>query len=342
MMDFYLKSLAFVTGFFLIAVWLKELLSMAAELVLAPHFGQRVKMLSFFGLRFECGDDGRWEKKPFRYSQLIQTLVVPDLRHGVPENLERREKRFLLLRCSVLLLISTLLLILTRGSILALFERRAGYPDVFLAGLSLGLAFHSLYTLGIYIYVYAVMMKRLGGYTQHLLRRIRQGEPISQMELVPVDALPYKKAGKTERMLYYNIYLLWLLLRGDTAGMKAPIREMTDYYRSREYIPQDTLGYYWLIFYYARYDLNPSAAAFFYDKVRQVITADPDANAKRVLAYYAFGIERNPGKAQQLVTEGLACVDSFSQPGEEREAERRLLLELQGFLDRASGQGGTA
>ncbi|MBQ8927961.1 MAG: hypothetical protein IJ055_06780 [Oscillospiraceae bacterium] len=338
-MDFYMMSLLFVTGAFLVAIWLKELLQLLLDLTLAPLFSYRVKMVSFFGLRFECDTDGHWERRPFKYSQLITDLVTADLRGGVPEHLERKEKTMLLLRCMVLLLCSALLLVLTWGSVSALIGRRGNYPDAFLAGLSVGFAIHSLSSLGTFIYIYAVLMKRLGGYVSTLLKRIRQGERVSEMQLLPVESLPYQKTSKLERMQYYNIYLMYLLEHGDIAGMRAPIREMADYYRGREFLSQETLGYYWLIFYYSRYELDQRAATFFLDKVRHAITSDPDANAKRVLAYYAFGIERNNARAQQLVHEGLACVDRFSLPGEERELERQLLLELQGFLDKAAQQG---
>ena len=95
------------------------------------------------------------------------------------------------------------------------------------------------------------------------------------------------------------------------------------------------MNYMWLIFWYSRYDIDPSAAKAFYDRVGHVLENDKDANAKRVLGYYAFGIERDIYKAQRYVNEGLAVIESFSLPGEEREMERKLLRELQGFIDKS-------
>ena len=122
-----------------------------------------------------------------------------------------------------------------------------------------------------------------------------------------------------------------MLETGNIAAMHKPIQDMTNYFRNQHFIMAQTPNYYWLVFYYSRYELNPSAATYFLNMIRDSIEHDKDANAKRVLAYYAFGIEQDFPKARRLVNEGFACVDSFSV-GAERELERKLLLELDGFL----------
>ena len=151
------------------------------------------------------------------------------------------------------------------------------------------------------------------------------------MNLRPVAELPYENPNKIEIMLYNSIYLH---INGRINEMSPVIAEMTEYFRNREFNSAEMMNYMWLIFWYSRYDLQPQTARVFYDRVSSVLLTDHEANSKRVLGYYAFGIERDVFKARQYVTEGLAVVDDFSLPGEEREMERRLLLELQGFIDK--------
>lgn len=333
--SFEIELLAAVTGFCLAAIWLKQIISLLYFLAAAPVFGFRIRSVSIFGFGWSIHNDNTWHRQPFKFSPLIQSSVCVDLRKPVPEDIDRRDKLLHILRVLLLFAVSAVLIFLCRNSIAAVMQRRETLLDLFLAGFSIGMGVHSVATLVIYIYTFGVMMKRLAGYVNSLIKRMRAGEPVSQMHLRPVEELPYPNANQLERMLYYNIYLFYLLTQNDIAGMRGPIQEMTAYFQNREFVVQETMNYMWLIFYYSRYDLNQQAATIFMDKVRHALTNDPDANSKRVLAYYAFGIERDNAKAQQYVNEGLAVVDQFSLPGEEREMERRLLLELQGFLDKA-------
>lgn len=334
-MTLYLNLFAVVTGFFLVSIWLKEIISLLYAIIASGPFGFRVKTISFWGFGWTKDSDNYWHRLAYKRSALIQYNVGVDIYRQIPEDIDRREKIMLILRDVLLVIVSAVLVFLTRHSIVAFFTLKGTFLDAFLAGLSVGHAFHTLVSIGILIYTYAVAMKKLGGYCNSLIKRMRAGEPIAEMNLRPIDELPYQNPSKIERMMYYSIYLPYLLLHNDTEGMRTPIYEMTEYFRNRDYIVQETLSYYWLIFYYSRYELNPQAATEFFERVKGTILTDPDANSKRVLAYYAFGIERDNAKAQRLVNEGLAVVDKFSLPGDERELERRLLGELQGFLDKA-------
>ena len=163
---------------------------------------------------------------------------------------------------------------------------------------------------------------------------MRQGIPFEQMDLKPVSQLPYKNPSKLEKMMYYQLYIPYLIDRNDIEGLKDPIREMTDFYGKRDYIVQETLSYYWLIFYYSRYEINPANADAFFTRVSGTLLSDSDSNAKRVLAYYHFGVKRDVEKAEQYIKEGLAVIDKFSLPGAEREQERKLLLDLEAIIAR--------
>ena len=347
---FTLKLFLFITGFLPLSLYTKSLFRMGLDAILMPLFGLKLKSVNFFGLRFENARHGGWHRLPYKRSQLISHYSGVDIDKPIPKDIDRREKIALYLSSGITLAVSIAVLILT----LPCFSRAGNFfsgafdptlhvssqPSTLLdwlaMGYSMGFVWHALFGVGSTVYIYTVMMKKLAGYVNSILKRMRAGENISEMNLRPVKELPYQNPTKIEIMMYYNFYLFYLLLHKDIDGMRPVISEMTDYFRNREFTDAEMLNYGWLIFWYSRYDLQPQTAQVFYDRVSNKLVTDPEANAKRILGYYAFGVERDLHKAQRLVNEGLAVVDKFSLPGEERELERQLLLELQGFIDQQS------
>ena len=330
-----LKFMAAITGFFLIAIWVRELIQLVTALLLAPRFDFKVKKFIVFNQIFTKEDD-KWVRTTGKRSALIQCLPTVDIsKHHEPGEMEKKEKQMEFLRIFIQLVISALLLFVCLKPCQRVLNQSGSFLDWFLAGLSTGLCWHSIVTLGIRIYVYGVMMKKLPGYVQTLINRLRAGERFSDMGLRPVEELPYKDPKPMEKMFYYLFYLPAMLESGQIGAMQKPIREMTAYFRDREYLVGETGNYYWLVFYYSRFELNPAAATHFLNKIRPNIEQDKDANGKRVLAYYAFGIEQDFPKARKYLDEAYAVIDKFSAGGE-RELERRLLADLDGFL-RAKG-----
>ena len=80
-------------------------------------------------------------------------------------------------------------------------------------------------------------------------------------------------------------------------------------------------------------EINPEIAALYYNKASAAMASDNDANTKRVLAYYAYGIQRDPQKARFFIDKANEVIDKFSPtaPAENR-LERRLINELDDIL----------
>lgn len=318
-------------SFFVVSIWLKELVQLCTGLLLAPIFGFKLNRFSLFGLGF-TKEDGAWKCSRGTPSILIQSLITVDLTKSyTPEEIEKKEKQFETLRILILFAVSGAIMPLCFQPILHVINHSASVPDAFLAGLGIGMCWHSLAALLIRLYVYGIMMKKLSGYVQTLTNRLRAGERFSVLGLRPIEELPYQNPTQIEKMLYYSYYLSAMLEQGEIGALQKPTREMTSYFRERDYILQNTWHYYWLIFYYSRYELNPMLATHFLNKVRNTIENDKDVNAKRVLAYYAFGIEQNFSKSRMLADEAYAVLEKFPTEGE-RELERKLLAELDSFL----------
>ncbi len=328
-----LKFGAFITGFLLISVMLKSLLLTLLMLLFAPVFGMRCSMVSLFGLTFVFDRDGSHTCRFAKLTPICTYSVAADLKDSDSYDAKKSDqKQFLcdLLARVLLLLIGIGIALCCMDNIRHCIEGNAYVWEFFLAGFGTGMVFHSLMSLVSMGYTWGVMMKRLGGFTQKMIHRLRAGEPIEQLPLGSVKELGYAHASKTEKMLYYPLYLAWLFLHDRIGDMQPPIREMTEYLLDKDLSMNLTGCYYWLIFYYSRYEINPMLAREFFKKTEKILLSDNDPNAKRVLGYYYFGIERDPAAAARYVADGFACLDRF--PASEREMERRLLHELDGSI----------
>ena len=164
-------------------------------------------------------------------------------------------------------------------------------------------------------------MKRLGGYINTLLSRLRKGEDLAALNLQPVEMLPYDNPTNAEKILYYQIYMAHLAACDRYENMRGPSHQAMAYIMNHDYFSQETLAYYWLIFYFSEVEPNEENA-------KAIIRNDKDSNARRVLAYYMFNIQHNPERAEALVTEGFAALNTSHCLPTERELERKLLTKL--------------
>ena len=318
-----------LTGLFPAAIYTKSLIDILFSLMFAPKFGMKCSQISIFGWTL-IHQNGKWHKSYKGYVvPLIQHNTTIDINRYQADKAEQRTRNFNILRITLLLTVSICFILLNLGN----FRDLAHFPQIhplklFSLSFSVGMMYQSLSSLCILLYTYLVIMKGLGGYMDSLLERLRAGESFETLDIRPVDELSYPNATKTERMMYHNLYLMYLLATKQYSKMKPIIEEMTDYYRERAFILQDTPGYYLLVFYYSAFEPDEDMAEWFFDKVRCTLENDNDANAKRVLACYYLNIVKDYEKARQYTDEGLHTVDNYSIAGAERDLERRLLEEL--------------
>ena len=309
------------------------LVKMVLFLVLAPLFGRKLSIVNLCGLTFIRQNDDSWTHTFVKPSLMVQTVCCADKKKYNAPDYDRMEMKLLIVHNALHLLVNAGIFWLLWDAVCRSWTIGASVGDHILAGFALGMLIDALCSIGATIYVYGISMKRLGGYTQSLIKRLRAGERIADMGMKPVSELSFSHPGEVEKMMYYGIYMLYLYDTDQIDAMRQPVREMTAYLRDRAFEPNLILQYYWLIFYYSRYELNPQLADCFLDKVSSVIFADKDANAKRVLGYYYFGIVRDIEAASRYVKEGLAVIDNFST-GDERDIEKILLLTLQDYINK--------
>jgi hypothetical protein len=179
-------------------------------------------------------------------------------------------------------------------------------------GFAMGMVFFALQSIVIYIYTFMVLMKRLGGYTHKMIQRLRAGEDFAALDLKPADQLGFKKVTKAEKILYYGLYMGYLEDTDNYEAMRAPSHEIMSMILDREYIAQETLTYYYLLFFFSEAEPNRQMADIIFNRIKGVITTDTDSNAKRMMAYYAFNIYRDVAGAERFVSEGYAALGKMT------------------------------
>ena len=327
-MQYLIALIIVLTGFFPAAIYTKSLIQILFTLLFAPKFDMKCTQISIFGWTF-IQQNGKWHRSCKDYFvPLIQYNATLDLSRYQAGKSEKGARNYDIVRVSLLLVISLVLLLLNLGTFRELVYFPKLHPlKLFSLSFTAGMIYQSVSLLCIGLYAYLVMMKGLTGYTDSILNRLRSGESFETLEMKYVDELPYPKANRIERMMYHGIYLLYLIAVKRYSDMKPVITEMAEYYKERPYILQDTTNYYLLVFYYSALAPDEELAECFFDKVRSTLETDPDANAKRVLACYYLNIVKDHDMARQYTDAGLRAVNHYSE-GSERELERRLLLEL--------------
>ncbi len=322
------KFMIAIFAVFVVSIWALSLLKILLHLTIAPKFGMRCCTISGFGLLF-INEDGKWKCRKDKFLPIIQDMLIVDITKPVPADIEKKSMYYSLLCNAAEFLLAIAVFLLLKNQVRATMAwEDVGAVDLFLGALAYGMILQAFCHVLINFYAHFVIMKRLGGYVNELIKKLRQGVSFEAINLKPLSQLPYKKPSNLEKMMYYQMYVPYLIWTGDIDGLKEPMEEMRKYFAKRDFIIQETLNYYWLIFYYSRYEIIPANADAFFTRVSGTLLSDPDSNAKRVLAYYYYGVKNNVEKARQYIREGLAVIDKFSAPGAERELERKLLLEL--------------
>ena len=325
------KLFAIVFAFFFFSIQLKQLVNVAFTVLAAKHFGLKCDSVSLFGLLLKKHDD-KWEYVKGKPTLICNAGITLDLSlQQTPEQIDRNEKLFSIIQRIILVILSILFVFLFRGLMIDGLTLKGNILEVFAAYFAFGMCFHTLASIFIYFYTFQVAMKKLGGYYGAQIKKIRSGEKIASLDLKPIDQLGFDKPTKAERGMYNTLYATYLIASGRTDELAPVAHELHAQYSNSEYLLAETGAYYFLIFYYSRYELNPTIASHYLKKCAATISADKDSNGKRVLAYYAFGIEQDFAKSRALLNEAFAVIEKFSI-GDERELERKLLWELDGFL----------
>ena len=324
---FFLHLLMIWLGF-LCVVWFAELVSIICELIIGPRIGMQISGISLFGINFEKSMSGEWSHSRGHFSLLIQHRCTVDLNNT--KHVYRNGKSWTVITVVIIVMacVSLAMTYFFFPSIYRCFYFEGSVGDTFLATFSIGSLVGAIVVALNTANARSKAGKSLEWYIDELLQRVRDGEPLSSLDLRPIDSMPYKASSTRTRDLYNRLYMMYLIWERRTEEMPIPMNDMTANMRaSKSFNIADTGTFYMLVFYYSRYKYDPILAKEFLDRVRDRIAADTDANARRVLAYYSYCIEGDRQKARFFLDQAAKVVDVFSV-GSERELEKRLITEL--------------
>lgn len=328
---FCIKAMFFITGFLLVATLFANFLVALFVFVFAPKFGFKIKFLSLFGLVF-TKKDNNWIKILKNPAPVCFCLPIADF-DNLQQDYSEKEKQLTFSQRYTNLFISIVIFILTLNPIIAILKGESiSLTEIFLIGFSTGMIFHSINHIGISLYVYNKLYKGLLGYIQSKSALLLKGEKIENLDLKPIEELPYKSPSEMEKLYYYLSYCSYLLSLNKFEEMQKVSYEMTDILWKKSFNLFYFASYYWLIFYYSEIEINKEKADDFFKIIGPVICNDEDSNAKRVLAYYYYRVYNDAEKAKSYIEEGLSKIDKYSF-GSDRAFEKELLLKLKNEIE---------
>ena len=317
-----------IAGVYLICFWLsvyaKQILLLITDIIFAPLFKMKVKMISLFGLTF-LWEEEKWKVSFIKPEPLIQHDVRRDTRKHIEGSDRNNCLHLHLVHLAVIFIAAAAVCFVFRG---LLFKSNKSILEHFAAAFAWSMIFQVLWRIHVIVCTHLIFMKKMGGYIDSLLDRIRNGETFTQLDLKPINELGFKNITFLDKKLYYPIYMSYLAETGETQAMRAPSHEMMDQLKEKEFSVYETLEYYWLIYYFSSVEPNKVYADLLMYKLGNVIYDDEMANGKRVLAYYTFEHEHDLKRAEELVTEGFAAIESGNLSNAERILERFLLTQL--------------
>ncbi|MBR6580260.1 MAG: hypothetical protein IKK66_03085 [Ruminococcus sp.] len=321
-------KIVIISAFLFVAAPLtKETLQLVTDLLLAKKFGHYVKSISIFGYAFE-NTDGKWKYTAYSKSIFIQHYVVIDISDYVPKNIGEKAKILNFIKCLVLFASSGLTIYLFRDIIEKIGNSQLSMPEFCALAFIIGFVSQSIISFGIFIYVNYFVMKKFGGYIQNLIDRIREHASFEDLEMKPIEQLPYKNTKKTERIIYLQLYLMYLFNNDMNEEAKEPITEIHNYLKEKEFIFDLTLCYFHLIYYYSEIEFNQEFACYFAEKIGENLFNDNTSNAKRVVAYYLYNIKKDNEGAKRKIDEGLSLLYNGKLSYAEQQIEHKLLHRL--------------
>lgn len=303
------------------------------QAAMAKMYGFFVASLSIMGIVWDRDrETGRYTVRFNKFTIVSECLVTLDVTKPMTEeSLEESERNNIKFIKTSTIVSSIIIVILSIVSFRYFQVLRCDYSMKYVSAFLQG--------LGIYFVVFPVTLiiaaaktikrttKGLGAEVEKIRRLLLRGFRFESMDLKPLEQLGYSDSSVDEKRLYYCFYCEYLLSMERIEELGETVEKLREILKNKgtsiSYMP----SYYWLIFYYSEFDVNPAYANKFFNITRKALIADKDANGRRILAYYYYGIKKDYATARKYLDEGLNCVDKFPVVSE-REIERKLLLKL--------------
>ena len=331
----YIKAMAFITGFFLIATIFANLYVVLYQFIFSKKYGYRLKFICLFGLVF-TQKDNKWIKILYKPFPVCASIPLIDS-NNIQQDYLKMEKQLAYSERYTKLFLSIILFAFTINSLIAFFKGETlSITEAFFIGFSTGMLFHSLSHIRISYYIYEKLYKGLLGYIHNKTELVRENETYENLDLKPLEELPYKSPSDMEKIYYYLFYCSYLVSLNKYEEIKNVSLEIDDILWKKDFniinCLCNYLAYYWLVFYYSEIEPDKEKADNYFKTIEPFLTNDEESNARRVLAYYYYKLYNDTEKANNLIEEGLSKIDKIAF-GADRKIEKNLLLKLKNEIE---------
>lgn len=328
-----MNIIVFLFGMLIAATVIHSTIKTLVTIVTARPFGYELNALSIFGYVFiKDSMTGKFKGRMNQFTPTVSCITVYDNKKPVSDDCFESDQKRVWLNAVVNSIICTIIAaIIIYTYILSKLDGENGFIQFFSLSVGIGLLFQSVISLIIAKAVIDKVNYGLGGLVEKYRRMMLNGVPFEMFDMEPLESLDYSSNTFAEELFYYQYYCYYLISNGRIEEARDTTEKMRAILDSKEVNLHLVFFFSWLLFFYSRFELNAELADKYFYATRNLLEHDNDANSKRVLAYYYFGIRQDYDCARRYVDEGLARVDLFSR-GSERELERQMLYWLDDCL----------
>ncbi len=315
-------------GAVFVGVVLWEILHILMALFCLPLFGLQCDELSKWTFGFKRAN-GRLCKADLPFAAFVRYVPAVNDRAGKEVDIDKAHLKFMLFRIAVKIVLTVILIVMIDPDWSMIGNASASMGEtfkIFFCILSFGAILNDL------IMVVKNGMNRtngLGSYIQQVRTALKSGAEFQQIRLLPPEQLVFEDApSENEMTVYLTYYCTYLLALGRISEMNAPIHRLTDMLRKGGFNQSCGASYLMLIYYYSWIERDEEYAKKFYEKAASELATDIGANARRSLAYYAYGIQHDTQKARFFLDKAKAAIDRYMPSEAENKLEHRLIDEL--------------
>ena len=326
--DFSISPLvAFVMAF--ITFLFPSCMSMLLQMLFAPLFKLKVRLISLMGFRFEKQNNGKWESRGYKPMIGFTAEPVFDMERCAgmsPKQFRVKERQSLLTTGIIGLLIGAGVM---TG---CLFWAHNSSSEYFASLIRIFGFFWFCFALAMLILSVILLIRvsnknSLGGYYQNAIGMIRAGIPYDQMDLKSVKELNLKKVMNSEKIMYFPIYFQYLDYCGLFDKMPEAVNEIESILTPQASSRSALFCMITLTYYYSYLCPNPVLATQYYQRSGDFLAKDTDSNGMRIKAFYELYCCRNVERAIDYAGKAYEGLEKFSI-GSEKEYERVCIARL--------------
>ena len=313
----------------IVSFYLFGLIMAGVNCLVASHYGAKTVSFSFLWWKWQrvssdgttVSATGKWKVSKSKFRIIAEAIYI---RTNITSEQEKKIKRY-----TYLILLILLIPVLT-GAFFAGYFLSAPLRYFFFGLLIM------LTLLGVTVFrTRNSPGSGLEQFRADKTRELFEGKPLSEVELPPLEELPYENATKMEKIMYSLSRFRISEMKNDLPAMTESahflMEQDTDKLLPGLQVAVDGV----LVMYYSFREINASLARKYYERSHLELEKDKDSNGRRRLAYYAYYIQGDKALARKYLEEGIKALDARETVmlDVEHDLEEKMLRYLETQID---------